>query len=373
MHTQIMSIKRWPGRLLSWLLVGSAATLSLSACANSDLVTNLKTDETVLLFPTNAIFDPQNNRWQLNIHGWVFEPERDSLVRNGLIKSLAQLVDADDDTAEGKRFARRTAMFLVDNEGDKNIVLSAAGQNFAAPTTGPNGHFQFTASLPSGKSRCKDWLTVKVKTNKGDKRQLSGQVQCLANAGISVISDIDDTIKDSNVLDKKALMQNTFLKKFRAVQGMSTLYQKWHQQGYQFHYVSSSPWQLYPALSTFIDDQSFPRGSMHLKLIRVKDESIHNLFATPEQGKIPVIKELLNSYPQRRFILVGDSGEKDPDIYARLARQYPDRIVKIYIHNVTNDKARIATIFKGLPRRQWLIFTNANEILQHQALLTPNN
>jgi phosphatidate phosphatase APP1 len=200
---------------------------------------------------------------------------------------------------------------------------------------------------------------------------MAGQVQCLQQQGISVISDIDDTIKDSNVLDKKILLKKTFLKEFSSIKGMAKIYQNWQQRGYQFHYVSSSPWQLYPVLSDFLDEQSFPRGSMHLKLIRVKDSSIFNLLATPEEGKIPTITHLLETYPQRRFILVGDSGEKDPDIYATIARQYPDRIIKIYIHNVTADKNRIAAIFKELPRKQWVVFNDANEILDQHVLLNP--
>ena len=337
--------------------------------------TNLKTDEHVLLFPTNAVYDKSSQRWKLNIHGWVYEPETDSVWRVGLIKSLALFVGVKKNTADEQRFTQRTAMFLVDNERNKNIVLSTVTntptQHFSAPTTGANGHFEFDASLSQGQSQCSKWLTLNVRTNGGDHRNLKGQIQCLSHNGISVISDIDDTIKDSNVLDKKKLLKKTFLKEFSSVKGMSTLYQHWSQLGYQFHYVSSSPWQLYPVLSDFIDTKSFPRGSMHLKLIRVKDKSIFNLMATPEEGKMPTITNLLGTYPQRRFILVGDSGERDADIYATVAKKYPGRIIKIYIHNVTDDKARIEKIFAGLPTKQWVVFTNTSEILNQHALLNP--
>ena len=337
--------------------------------------TNLKTDENVLLFPTNAVFDNTSQRWKLNIHGWVFEPETDSLWRKGLINSLALFTGVDKKSADGKRFTQRTAMFLVDNERSKDIVLSTSGQHFSAPTTGANGHFEFSANLPEGAAHCANWLNLKVHTQDKDQRSFTGRVQCIPQQGISVISDIDDTIKNSNVLDKKKLLKKTFLKEFSAVNGMSTLYQHWHQLGYQFHYVSSSPWQLYPVLNEFIDAQSFPQGSMHLKLIRVKDSSIFNLLATPEEGKIPTITTLMDAYPKRRFILVGDSGEKDANIYATIAKKYSDRIIKIYIHNVTgdDDKARIEAVFKDLPQKQWVVFTDTSKILNQQALLNPDN
>ena len=66
--------------------------------------TNLKTDETVLLFPTNARFDTQTKQWQVHVHGWVFEPERDSAWRNGTIGALKLALDVKKDTPEAKVF-----------------------------------------------------------------------------------------------------------------------------------------------------------------------------------------------------------------------------------------------------------------------------
>jgi len=333
--------------------------------------TNLRADQHVWLFPTNAVFDSNSRQWILDIHGWVYEPEPGSVWRNTLIRSLAFLVHAEKDTPDGDRFEQRTAMFLVDNKSDRTIVLSAANKYFSSPKTGANGHFEFNATLSPGKSKCNNWLDVKVITSSTDNRKLDGLIQCLPNDGISVISDIDDTIKDSHVLDKKKLLKKTFLKEFQPVKGMSAIYRHWHAKGYRFHYVSSSPWQLYPVLGEFIDKQSYPRGSMHLKLIRVKDKSIFNIFATPEEGKIPTITKLLTTYPKRRFILVGDSGERDANIYAYIAKRYPDRIIKIYIRDVRDDKAAVEKIFSGLQKNQWVVFSSPNEILSNPALLNP--
>jgi len=70
-------------------------------------------------------------------------------------------------------------------------------------------------------------------------------IYVLAFYGVSIISDIDDTIKISNVVNKRSLLKNTFYNYFKPVDGMNELYQKWSEQNCQFHYVSSSPWQLY--------------------------------------------------------------------------------------------------------------------------------
>ena len=334
------------------------------------LSTNLKNDEKVLLFPTNARFDNKLQKWVIPVHGWVFEPEANSTWRKAMIKTFEKIIGVEKNTPEENIFKTRTRMFLVDNERAKNIVVAINGKQFAAPTTGANGHFQFNAQLQQ--THCNQWLAVNVITRQHDQRHFSGQVQCVNTSGISVISDIDDTIKDSNVLDKKVLMKNTFLREFKPVAGMAKLYQHWATQGHNFHYVSSSPWQLYPFLQKFLLDKQFPMGSMHLKLVRLKDKSLFNLFNSPEEGKIPTITRLLKQYPERQFILVGDSGEKDPEIYAEIARRYPGRILQIFIRDIRKDGQRLASIFKGINDNKWFTFNDANEILTKPGLLTYN-
>jgi phosphatidate phosphatase APP1 len=183
--------------------------------------------------------------------------------------------------------------------------------------------------------------------------------------GLSVISDIDDTIKISHVTDKKRLLEHTFLKPFEAVAGMAAVYRIWQEAGAAFHYVSSSPWQLYPALATFMSGADFPRGSVHFRYFRVKDESFLNLFASSTKSKPPVIEALLAAYPGRDFVLVGDSGESDPEIYGAVARAHPGRIRHIHIRLVTpehRDNPRMQAAFAGVPDTLWSLFEAPDEL-----------
>ena len=181
-----------------------------------------------------------------------------------------------------------------------------------------------------------------------------------------MISDIDDTIKVSEVADRKALLRNTFLKPFEAVDGMAAVYRLWNTEAKaQFHYVTASPWQLYPALSEFIRSNRFPAGTFDMKSFRWKDRKFWNLFKSPEPYKRRVIEPILNAFPQRRFVLVGDSGERDPEIYGALAREHPDQVVRILIRDVTgenSDDARYRKAFKAVPSERWQVFRNAREI-----------
>ncbi|KAJ2478684.1 hypothetical protein IWW56_003564 [Coemansia sp. RSA 2131] len=153
--------------------------------------------------------------------------------------------------------------------------------------------------------------------------------------GVSVVSDIDDTIKASNITaEKRILLETVFARPLQAVPGMSALYSDWYSLGAEFHYVSNSPWQLYPSLDSFFHANRFPPGSAHLRSFDPGDLlSIKNYTGTP-QMKRDTIEHLFKTFPERKFVLVGDCGEHDLETYADLARRYPARVVRIYIRDL---------------------------------------
>jgi hypothetical protein len=139
-----------------------------------------------------------------------------------------------------------------------------------------------------------------------------GIVNLIDPTGISVISDIDDTIKETNIAaGARIIFRNTFLKEMQDVPGMSQVYRQWWKQGAAIHYVSNSPWQLIPSLLEFFHSHKFPPGSAHLRL---HDSVLKTYFMTPGESKRRAIDEILTDFPGRRFILVGDSGEIDMEM-----------------------------------------------------------
>ncbi|MBC7818240.1 MAG: DUF2183 domain-containing protein, partial [Planctomycetaceae bacterium] len=208
-------------------------------------------------------------------------------------------------------------------------------------------------------------LQVVAVMQDGDSREITGRVH-LAPAKppvVRVISDIDDTIKISKVLDKPALMMNTFCRPFQPVPGMSDLYRVWAESGARFHYVSASPWQLYSPLSEFVRDHNFPAGSFHMKHFRIQDRTAPNLFGSQEEYKRGVIEPLFEKFPRDRFVLIGDSGEQDAKIYAGLAREYPRLVSHILIRNVTDEPIdTFRETFDGLPDDLWQVFREPSEI-----------
>ena len=97
-------------------------------------------------------------------------------------------------------------------------------------------------------------------TGSAETREFSGTVRLLKPTGLSVISDIDDTVKVSNVTDRRSLLEHTFLLDFVQAPGMAALYDDWSVEDTAFHFVSSSPWQLYEPLQQSIPPPE-PRSS----------------------------------------------------------------------------------------------------------------
>ncbi len=244
---------------------------------------------------------------------------------------------------------------------------------FRMPPSSANGHFQTVLHVPiesdqidlAKQQQHLKTISLQVVMGEDDTRRFEGTCYVLNEKGLSVISDIDDTIKISNVTSKQLLLKNTFLEEFEPVPGMAKLFAQW-ESDYQaaFHYVSSSPWQLYPELESFRERYHFPKASFHLKSIRPKDRTILNLFADPVITKTAEITRLVNRFPQRHFVLVGDAGERDPEIYGALARKYPNQIVAILIRDLSTvrDLVRYRAAFADVPGHLWMFFRDPEEI-----------
>lgn len=357
---------------LVWLPM--LAGQGIVAAAADPAVSNLKTDEVVVFFPTVGVPAPEGDSWDCRVHGWVYEPRSKGVSVQWLWSALGLPEVPTDEYSRALR-SKRAGLFLVDNERGKHIVIRLDGRTIALNASEANGHcgarFHLTAAEVSklqggGEGGPLRPIRFQAIVPEGDAREFAGELFLLPPAGLSVISDIDDTIKVTEIHDKKATVRNTFLEEFRPVPGMAELYEKWAEYpGAAFHYLSCSPWQLYDALEEFRRSAGFPAGSFHLKGLRLKDGSLFDFFDAPEAHKRAVIDWLLESCPTRRFILVGDSGQDDPEIYGEIARRHPGRIVRIFIRNVTDqprEHERYAKAFRDLPVAQWGVFEKPAEV-----------
>lgn len=213
-------------------------------------------------------------------------------------------------------------VFFYNNETSKSRTI----------TTDDSGHFNLRAPL--------DFVPTHVRVLASDKLSATEEVRVTGSTGISMISDIDDTIKHSAISSgTKEIFRNTFIRDLGdlTIKGVREWYSKMEDMGVKFHYVSNSPWQLYPVLIKFFAEAGLPKGSFHLKQY---SGMLQGIFEPVAERKKGTLERILKDFPKRRFIMVGDSGEADLELYTDLVLSNPGRILGVFIRDVTTSEPR---------------------------------
>ncbi|HEY9841897.1 MAG TPA: phosphatase domain-containing protein, partial [Candidatus Obscuribacterales bacterium] len=287
----------------------------------------------------------QDGREQALIVGLDFLQMLAQLVVKGRLYSKRRVDEVEEDDSRLRNLVNTSKRFIT-NEAEQVWVQVQLREHLQEVQTDDEG--LFTAVLEGIKDIPYGVHAVTVVLSPRNRKRMQAEpgignfiLHPADSNRVSIISDIDDTILLTEATSKVRLLRNVFLSNYKtqsAVEGMSDIYRAIHYgpegDGYDAtHYVSSSPDNLYSRINMFLDYRKFPSGSIDLKNIGLRKGS-DSLFEH-EKYKLGRIQRIIETYPQRRFVLFGDSGEHDPEIYRKLARDYPEQIVAIYIHNVT--------------------------------------
>lgn len=334
---------------------------------------NLQPGERVVLFPSYGRYMEDERSWRLHIRGAVFDPREIRLRKRVMLRLLRRLLSAEQHQFESEIFRERIEAFVAATARGRRVVVRIGERHFPL-SEGSHRCGRFGATLrisdaEMDRLRADNWvdrdqLSIVVKGPSDRCPDSLGRVHLLRNQGWSVVSDIDDTIKHTNVMSKRELLANTFLREFRVIDGMADVYQQLAECGAQFHYVSSSPWQLYVPLAELCEAAGFPSGTFHLRSFRLRDHVMRRV-TLHRGGKAVEIRHLVESFPRRRFLLVGDSGERDPEIYGRLARRYPDQIAGVLIRQIDEKPfagARTRKVVARLPGQTVRTFDNPSDL-----------
>jgi Uncharacterized conserved protein (DUF2183) len=336
--------------------------------------------ERVVFFPTAGCL--RGECWRIPIHGWIYQPTEYSRLRRSALWVANRVLRyrIPEDHPGMPLFQQRAAAFLANNERGNRVKIRVGEAVFTLKNSRASGHFEGRLELPAERvcemmtmpeaqrlnRGAPAWLSFSAITRSDDPRLFDGRALLVPPTGVSIISDIDDTIKVTEAFNRRRMLHNTFLKDFSSVPEMAPLYGRWEaQRCAAFHYVSASPWHLFPFLAEFLGAQAFPAGTFHLRDFRLMPPDLHRTLRPSKRIKAQHIRLLLKQFPQRRFYLVGDSGESDPATYATLARQFPGQIEKILIRNVTGEPAdgpRWKRTFARVAKRRWQVFDSPAEI-----------
>ena len=239
------------------------------------------------------------------------------------------------------RNLRRNAKLLESDEIDDAIIQVQVGEWTGVGKTDDDGVFSVVASLPPDKALTPGThrITAMAVDDQGHPaKPAHGTLFVLPATGIAIISDIDDTILHTGVTSKREMLKNALLKnaaQIDPVPGAATAYAKAKAAGASLvFYLSGSPQNFVRRIGQFLTLHKFPMGPLLLKNFG-KDPTFDQ-----ETYKIGYLKRVFDRHPGLRFILVGDSGEHDPELYAKVRALYPKRVAAILIRLVADSDIR---------------------------------
>ncbi|CAI5758380.1 unnamed protein product [Candida verbasci] len=180
-------------------------------------------------------------------------------------------------------------------------------------------------------------------------------VMIFKSNGIGIISDIDDTIKITGVIgDKRHLLRNLLTKDMLdwSIPSVIDWFIKiYKNEDVNFFYVSNSPSQLFNIIYQYLQLVNLPPGSIHLKTYH--GNLINSLLETPSLRKQEYLYKILQDFPEKKFICIGDSGEYDLEAYVDIARKFPSQVISInirYVKDSFSDTDDDMYIYKELLR-----------------------
>jgi phosphatidate phosphatase APP1 len=194
-------------------------------------------------------------------------------------------------------------------------------------TTNEAGHFVMRASL--------EFVPTHVRVLASENLSAIEEVKITEPKGVSLISDVDDTIKHSSIgAGAREIFRNAFIRDLGdlTIDGVREWYNTMYDMGVGVHYVSNSPWQLFPVLVSFFRKAGLPPGSYHLKQY---SGMLQGIFEPVAERKKGTLEKIMRDFPERKFILIGDSGEADLEVYTDVVLANPGKILGIFIRDVT--------------------------------------
>lgn len=379
---QVFAIGREAGQFGSLLIDGNntkAAERPISMChdqqvnapssaASDGLAVSLRSGSARL----------EGGAWTLPLDVQVFQRNEGkhvvllALCRQLLFQTLHGITDFDSKALrlyeERARLIFRSLQPLLANElAFQRLEVRLGGQQdwHPLPPTDTHGIVSTMVRISDGEIALADLLRgqvcVEVRFAEGTHSACLGarshvMAHLVMKEGLTVISDIDDTVKVTDVFrGPEAVLRNTFLREFEAIDGMAELYRMWAREyGASFQYVSKSPPALHDLLLEFLTREGFPVASLHLCPLWRRDRA---------SFKLRTIEAILAEFPERQVVLVGDSGERDPEVYAEALRRHPNQIAKILIREVHAQHTVDSAVFQGIDPHRWQVFQDPSDVV----------
>ncbi|TPX19921.1 hypothetical protein DIZ76_017716 [Coccidioides immitis] len=339
---------------------------------------------TVWLFNSTA-FQPRTqtrldhpDTWQTEVVAAIFEKHsRQDLGK--LIALIADLVGLDgkagEDPVVRQRIAERLQPFVSEVAPARFVELDVAltpadGNKYKLNPSNPHGIISHAIRIGSYQF-IKDGTVISSSLSNWP-QPVTMSTTFAAPEGWLVVSDIDDTIKYTMTPDAIGILRTTFAEEPKSVRGMPQLYvHVQNQLQPTWFYLSASPYNLYPFLRSFLE-QNYPPGTMILR--ENSWQSLAGLLKSFTQAtqeyKADRMQKIQRWFAKRKILCIGDSTQSDPEAYAEMYEKHGPWIKAIFIRKVMglpnmeekNSPERFDKAFKKVPRTVWRVFEDPEEL-----------
>ncbi|USP80211.1 uncharacterized protein yc1106_07485 [Curvularia clavata] len=330
---------------------------------------NPKTDYVWIL--DNTAYQNRLGRWKAEFVACYFVKDSGKDLSN-IVAWVSEKIGLADDEQAKQTVARRLQPFADQILPAHSVEIDLLGLSARLGPSGRDGISVDELAIPGNDH--KDGQVTRLQAV--DDAATPFNITFAKSKGWAVLSDIDDTIKKTLTPSPVGILTTTFAEEPEPIKGMPELYKHIVQKldNPPFWYLSASPYNLYPFLRKF-RDQYYPNGTMILRDASWMNLAgfLANLTQGTEAYKVDRIEKVNSWFPKRRFILIGDSTQTDPESYGEAYRKFGSKWVgAIYIRRVTgvsemdegtkNNPERFEKAFKGVPKDVWSIFDDPQEL-----------
>jgi phosphatidate phosphatase APP1 len=288
---------------------------------------------------------------------WISERQRNNIIFNAL---------------------RTLKRFLMNPIPEAKVELQVGKQKYTT-TADSAGYYSFNVPNPGFRDGWHDYRVRLIDLDEAyedEEIMVVEEILIPHNTEFAFISDIDDTFlvshstsflkKVYNLLTKSVHRRKTFegvVKHYqRLMKGLDP------EKPNPFFYVSSSEWNLYDFIVEFCEINELPKGVFLLQDLKSGFRELLKQSGGDHSHKELKIRKIIEMFPDHKFVLLGDNGQRDPEIYHDITTQFPRQVTAVYIRDINQKKIkRIKRIGKQLQEKdvEFMFFSDSNEAFHH--------
>ena len=261
----------------------------------------------------------------------------------GWVRVLGRVVLTREGGRKGRASVRGWRSFTSVAVNDDTVVITVGDREHRVQADrGGVIDVRLDSQLPIG------WQTVSIRSDDSQSAP-SPAVEAPVyivdpDAGFGIVSDIDDTVMVTALPRPFLAAWNTFVLDEHArtpTPGMAVLYDRLARErpGAPIIYLSTGAWNVAPTLTRFLSRNLYPRGPL---LLTDWGPTHDRFFRSGRQHKVDSLKQLTAEFPYIKWLLVGDDGQHDEEIYGQFAMAHPGRVTAVAIRQLSPGEAVLA-------------------------------